>query len=355
MIRKILIADDSPTMRAFLSRAIQQEPTFRAEVAGDGEMALAAIQAGGIDAVVLDLEMPHMSGLEALDRIREMAPRLPVIVFSAYAGRGTRSAILALAAGADDIVTKPSIDVPGRDRELVGEELLLKLRALLADGVRQSQRSTNQIRRDLLIARRVACAAPGILALAASTGGPSALETLLAELPSSIPLPIVIAQHMPKIHTAHLARRLDERVPARVLEATQGAALEPGVAYVAPGDHHMRVVRHGGRDYVDLTQEHLRSGVMPSADALFSSVADVFGPRSTAVVLTGMGRDGLSGARAVRDAGGVVIAQDQESATVWGMPGQIVQAGLATEVLALEHIAGSILGRLRGVDQRVAS
>ncbi len=350
--KHILIADDSPTMRAFLSRVLAREPRFRVlHAVSDGTMVIDAVQAGGVDALVLDVEMPRLNGLEALDRIREINPKLPVVMFSAHTGRGSRAAIAALASGADDLVTKPSVDVPGRDREIVGEELLAKLRALLFDGTRLSNKRTDQISREMLEVRRAISASPGVLALAASTGGPSAIETVLGGLPEELPVPIVIAQHMPGGFTAHLAERLDGRVAPPVVEAQQGSALEAGHVYIAPGDHHLRVLRHGGRDYLELSAERTRSGVMPSADVLFRSVADVFGPRATAVVLTGMGRDGLAGARAVRRVGGVVIAQDESTSTVWGMPGQVVGAGLANDVLPLPSIADALLSRLAVVQR----
>lgn len=351
----ILVADDSPTMRAFLRRTLgATEDMVVTHAVPDGEMALEAIKAGGIDAAVLDVEMPVMTGLEALDRIREVDPRLPIIVLSAHTTRGSSTAIAAMAAGADDLVTKPSVDVPGKGREMVGRELVEKLRALLVGGTKYSRQSTGRMSRDILRAKRLVSASPGLVAIGASTGGPHALEQLLTAMPSDLPIPIVVAQHMPGAFTSHLASRLDERVGLKVTEASQGAVLEPGTVYVAPGSRHLEIVRHGGRDYVDLNQKSSRTGIRPSADRLFKSVAQVFGPRATAVVLTGMGRDGLDGAREVRRLGGTVYAQDQESSSVWGMPGHIARAGLASEVLSLDDIAPRLLSRIARVQARAS-
>lgn len=353
---RILVADDSPTMRAFLRRTLGATEDLRvAHAVADGEMAIEAVERGDVDAAVLDVEMPVMNGIEALDAIREIDPELPVIVLSAHTTRGSATAITAMAAGADDLVTKPTVDVPGKGRELVGQEIVEKLRALLVGGTKHSRRSTGRMSRDLLLAKRLVSASPGLVAIGASTGGPPALEQLLTAMPQDLPIPIVVAQHMPSAFTSHLAGRLDEQVALRVVEAQQGTPLENGTVYVAPGARHIEVVRHGGRDYVNLNDRKSRTGIRPSADRLFKSVAKVFGPRATAVVLTGMGRDGLDGAREIRRLGGTVYAQDQESSTVWGMPGNIARAGLASEVLPLGDIAPKLLSRIARAHARAAS
>jgi two-component system chemotaxis response regulator CheB len=185
-----------------------------------------------------------------------------------------------------------------------------------------------------------------VLAIGASTGGPNALADVFRRLPADFPVPIVIAQHMPPMFTRLLAERLSAEFPLRVHEGGSGAVLEPGHAWIAPGDHHMIVVKEGSQVRLLLHQDPPENSCRPAVDVLFRSVAAVFGPNALAVVLTGMGQDGLRGCAAIHEAGGQILAQDEATSVVWGMPGYVVRAGLADRVLPLSLIADEILRRM---------
>ena len=186
-----------------------------------------------------------------------------------------------------------------------------------------------------------------MVAIAASTGGPNALADIFAALPKDFPVPIVIVQHMPPMFTRLLAERLSARSPVAVEEGRAGGVLRPGHAWLAPGDFHMAVARDGGRALVLLSQSPAENSCRPAADVLFRSVAQAFGPSVLAVVLTGMGQDGLRGCEAIREAGGQVIVQDEPTSVVWGMPGFVARAGLADRVLPLRLVAPEIVRRVR--------
>jgi two-component system chemotaxis response regulator CheB len=192
------------------------------------------------------------------------------------------------------------------------------------------------------------------VAIGASTGGPNALTDIFASLPSDFPVPVVMVQHMPPMFTRLLAERLTAKSKLRVEEATAGTPLRPGHAWIAPGDYHMTVSRVGVEVRLHLNQDPPENSCRPAADVLFSSVAKTFGPNCLAVILTGMGQDGLRGCQAVREAAGQIVAQDEASSVVWGMPGYVVRAGLADQVLPLNAIAAEIVQRVRGVGDRNA-
>ena len=187
-----------------------------------------------------------------------------------------------------------------------------------------------------------------VIAIGVSTGGPNALAEITAALPRDLPVPIMIVQHMPPMFTKLLADRLNARSGLHILEGTQGAVLEPGLAYVAPGGYHMEVRRRGTRVVVNLNQDAPEHSCRPAADVLFRSVASVYGNRALGVVLTGMGSDGLRGCEQIHEAGGRVLAQDEATSVVWGMPGYVTEAGLAERVLPLEAIATELCRRAAG-------
>jgi two-component system chemotaxis response regulator CheB len=186
-----------------------------------------------------------------------------------------------------------------------------------------------------------------IVALGASTGGPNAYLELFAKLPKNFPVPIVLVQHMPPMFTRLLAERLSAHGPLTVQEGASGMLLQPGHVYIAPGDFHMMVVKDGSKGRLLVHQDPPENSCRPAVDVLFRSVARTFGSHSLSVILTGMGQDGLRGCEALREAGAPIIAQDQDSSVVWGMPGFVVKAGLADQVLPLKEIAPEILRRVR--------
>ena len=336
---RVLVADDSAVTRSLLRTALGTCP--QVEVAGtaqDGRDTLEAIGRMDPDLVLLDLEMPQMNGLDVLGEMRARRMRAKVIVCSTLTRRGAGITLEALARGAADYVPKPvARSVSEGVNELI-RELLPKLLALFpqegwhcpVDFARHAM---------LPLVRSGGSEAASALVIGVSTGGPAALEKILPELPADFPLPILIAQHMPRLFTGVLAERLNAACRLRVREAEHGAQLESGVAYLARGDWHMEVMSVRGASALQLHQGGLEQHCRPSVDLLFRSAAGVYGSGLIAVVLTGMGSDGLEGCRAIHVAGGKILVQDPETSAVWGMPGAVARAGLSDQILPVEAIA----------------
>lgn len=338
---RVLLADDSATVRHQIARWLAEESDLDlVATAMNGRQAVERAEAKRPDVVLLDVEMPEMDGLEALRRIRAQDPRVPVIMFSAHTSRGGMTTLDALAAGASDYVLKPGSGTASADQ--VRAQLLEKIRRLHERATRRGPARPAPAT-DLRAARRERI---DVLAVGSSTGGPSALETIFRELPPNLPFPILVVQHMPPLFTKSLAERLAKVSGLPVREATPDALAKPGTAWIAPGDWHMRVRPTPGGYALALDQERPENSCRPSVDVLFRSVAASCGRNALAVVLTGMGQDGLLGARAIVDAGGEVMAQDEASSVVWGMPGAVVNAGLASRIATPAQLAAEIRTRV---------
>ncbi|MEO8427693.1 MAG: chemotaxis response regulator protein-glutamate methylesterase [Verrucomicrobiota bacterium] len=357
---RILIVDDSVVIRRLVSNCLAQDPEI--EVVGNaanGQIGLAKIAQVNPDLVTLDMEMPVMDGLQTLAAIRKTHPRLPVIIFSKLTERGAGITLDALALGANDYVTKPA-NVGGVNAamEQIRNELIPRIKWLCRRAPTTSAmappRPEAEVRKPVAL-RPTALPRPEILAIGVSTGGPNALSAMLPGLAGNFPVPIVIVQHMPALFTRLLAERLAalSAFPAREGEA--GALLRPGEIWLAPGGFHMEVTRAPDGVRLRTHQGPPENSCRPAADVLFRSVAQVFGPRSLAVVLTGMGQDGLRGCESIRAAGGQVLAQDEASSVVWGMPGAVSQAGLAEKVLPLDQLAAEINRRVQAGSPRAGS
>lgn len=352
---RILIVDDSAVMRSLLRGIVGAEPTLEvAGTAADGESALAAVATLRPDLVLLDVEMPVMDGLATLRRLRSLGSRASVIMCSSLTQRGGRVTIEALASGASDYVAKPS-GQSGREaaQHALAQELIPKIKALTVRPAMIAPATPMALVRPGVPSASTSMASePSIVVIGVSTGGPAALDVLLPALPEQFPLPIVVVQHMPELFTALLAERLNGRCRLRVREAAEGEPVRPGTITVARGNWHLEVVNVGRSTgtTMHLTQAAPENHCRPAADVLFRSAASIYGSGVLAVVLTGMGSDGLAGCRAIRAAGGAVLAQDQATSAVWGMPGAVTTAGLAQRVLPLAAIAPEILrlaGRVR--------
>jgi two-component system chemotaxis response regulator CheB len=366
---RVLAADDSAVMRGILRElfVLLDEDRLgdlpRMELCGlahDGVECLEAVKLLHPDVLVLDLEMPRMNGLEVLDRLRCENPDLPVIMCSSYTERGARSTLEALACGASDYVMKPCEQRDFTAALLsLSEQLLPRIAALAKAMSRReegSRRAGGEERpREVYVQPR---SLVELVVIGLSTGGPSALEQLLPKLPADFPVPVLIVQHMPKVFTAALAERLDKCCALHVEQAYDDAPLRAGTVWLAPGGSHMEVALRQVMGAEGERGEAMREGIVrlhqqeelnhcrPSVDYLFHSAARMYGAGTLALVMTGMGADGLSGARAVHERGGVVLAQDAASSAVWGMPGRVTEAGIASATLPLSAIAGALRRRV---------
>jgi two-component system chemotaxis response regulator CheB len=362
---RILAADDSAVMRSILWKLFLLQKDERSSVlprmelcgiTRDGVECLEQVNQLRPDVLVLDLEMPRLNGLEVLDRLRLEHPELPVIMCSAYTEHGARSTLEALGRGASDYVTKPS-EQRNFDTAMhsLSQQLIPRIGALAKEARRAEGKNRSSVRSDhALMSNSGECSQIEIIVIGLSTGGPSALEQLLPKLPKDFPVPILIVQHMPKLFTGALAERLDKCCALRVVEAYDNATVRPGTVWLAPGDAHMEIaprrsmIGEEGRDAegfssrVRLHQQEPLNHCRPAVDYLFFSAARMYGAGALALVMTGMGADGLNGARAIHDGGGVVLAQDEASSAVWGMPGRVSEAGIADATLPLWGIAGAL-------------
>ncbi|MFO0612813.1 MAG: chemotaxis response regulator protein-glutamate methylesterase [Polyangiaceae bacterium] len=361
---RILVVDDSVVVRRLLTTILSAEPDFEVVgAAADGTIGLAKITQVNPDIVTMDVEMPGMSGLETLVEIRKRFPNLPVLMFSSRTETAARTTLEAIALGATDYVTKPS-GTGSREasEEHVRAQLVPRIRELgaRADALSGSSPAHRRVTPIRTTVRRtdVAPSPVDVLAIGASTGGPNALTAMLAAIPKTLACPVVIVQHMPPIFTRLFAERLSVVSQLSVVEAVGGEVMQAGRAYVAPGDHHLRVVREGAVVRCAIDRAPPENSCRPAVDVLFRSVAAVFGARSLAVVLTGMGQDGLRGAEHLKEAGAQIVVQDERSSVVWGMPGIIARAGLADAILPLPEIAQDVLRRValhRGARPREVS
>ncbi len=344
---RVLVVDDSAVIRRIVSEVIATDPSMEvAGVAANGQIALQMIERLNPDVVTLDIEMPVMDGLEALKAIRERRARMPIIMFSSLTERGAEATIESLSLGASDYVTKAAkvSNLTGA-KEQISATLLPKIRALCG----RSETAPFPERSSISHAIKARASSSGridVLVIGSSTGGPNALAEVLPQLPRDFPLPVLIVQHMPPMFTRFLAQRLDALSPLTVKEAFAGAEVAPGTAWVAPGDYHAIAVRDGVHVRLATNQSPPENSCRPSVDVLFRSAAEAFGGNVLAVVLTGMGQDGLRGSERLVDAGANVIVQDEASSVVWGMPGFIAKAGLASAVLPLSQIGMEIVRRV---------
>jgi two-component system chemotaxis response regulator CheB len=345
---RVLVVDDSAVIRRVVTGELSTDPQIEVVgAAANGAIALAKMAQVNPDLVILDVEMPEMDGLETLRRLRAGFPRIPVIMFSALTERGAAATLDALTLGATDYFTKP-VGAGGLDesRRVIREELAPAIKEICKRpattiGVPAVTRPAASDRPQGRSPGRV-----DVVAFGVSTGGPNALAEVFRSLSVDIPAPILIAQHMPPTFTRLLAERLTANTPIPVGEARCGDLLLPGRAWIAPGNYHMTVVRDGPNVKTRLDQDPPENSCRPAVDPLFRSVAEVYGRNCLAVVLTGMGQDGLRGCEAIREKGGQVVVQDEVTSIVWGMPGAVARAGLADKVLPLAIIGAEIVRRV---------
>lgn len=352
----ILVVDDSSVYRLAIRKLFDDNPHYSVVgAAQNGEVALAKLKELKVDVVLLDVQMPVMDGIETLRQIRKRDPDIFVIMFSSITTKAAQVTLDALSLGANDYVLKPSGERAGKagTMESFYNELTAKISALVGTSLPTADSPKS---RSLTPKAQHLMLKPKVIAVGSSTGGPLALEKFLAPMQGHLMIPVVIAQHMPPIFTIQLAKYLSNKLGMDVREGVDGSDLEAGKIYIAPGDYHMVVAKKTTAGYIIHTnQKPPENNCRPAVDMLFRSVAEVFGKFALAVQLTGMGQDGMRGAEMIVAKGGEVMAQDKTTATVWSMPGSVVEKGLASEVLPPEKLAAEILIRFMGSRNKTTS
>ncbi|WP_227424206.1 protein-glutamate methylesterase/protein-glutamine glutaminase [Pengzhenrongella sicca] len=382
---RVLVVDDSVVVRRLVADALAGDPQIDVvATAANGQIGLSKVEQLQPDLVTMDIEMPVMNGIEAVRALRKRGDRLPIIMFSTLTERGASATFDALAAGATDYVTKPAnVGSVTEALKNVADQLIPRIKALVPHpglgptpttrpfgAARLGAQATATDRAtaftaDRQAAPRGAAAATSsatvrlatrpdgparpvrVVILGSSTGGPEALSRVFSAITTPLPVPLVLVQHMPPLFTKQLANRLDRLGASTVIESAGDEELLPGHVYIAPGDAHLelRASARGARTL--LSNGPAVNFCRPAVDVLFRSAVSVYGGGILAVVLTGMGADGRTGAEAVVGAGGTVMVQDEASSVVWGMPGAVAMAGFAHRVLPLDQIGATIVGAVQ--------
>lgn len=374
---RVLIADDAVVVRRILTTVIDEDPDLEVVgVAANGAIALAKMEQLKPDIITLDIEMPEMDGIQALTAIRKINRDIPVIMFSTLTERGAAATLEALTLGASDYVTKPAnVGSVTAAMDSVRRELIPRIKSLCkrpalrpTAGPAEAVGGTGRPRTGGATSTptrgsafppmtRKITAAPSsgrvdIVAIGSSTGGPIALSAVLAALPKSLRVPVVVTQHMPPVFTRLFAQRMDSSMDLRIREAQNGDLLEPGLVLIAPGDFHMTFRRAAAGVEVVLNQLEPVNYCRPAVDVMFESVASIYRGDVLAVILTGMGHDGRDGCATLKEKGATVIAQDEATSVVWGMPGAVASAGLADAVLPIDQIGPRIVSTVSGAARR---
>ena len=343
---KVLIVDDSAFMRNTVGKIVEGAPGL--SVAGkamNGVFALKKIQSQSPDVIVLDLEMPEMNGIEFLKERRRRGIKIPVVILSSLAEKGARITMEALSLGASDFVQKPSGSTSA-DISSVADQLVQLLRAYGGSSFGRKTISPISLKSDnrkpVVSQRREITGTIDLVAIGISTGGPNALRQLFSEIRGDFPVPILVVQHMPAGFTLEFAASLDKLCPLSVKEAEEGDVLRPGRVFVAPGGYHMTVEGRRLATTINLSRGEPVNGHRPSVDVLFHSFRAVFGNKVLAVIMTGMGRDGVKGMKEIYNSGGITIAQDSESSVVYGMPKVAFENGVVDSLVSLDDMAGTI-------------
>ena len=354
---RVMLVDDSAVTRGLVSRILEADPQIDVVASvNDGQMAINSLKRTPVDVIVLDVEMPVMDGLTALPKLIEVDPAACIIVLSTLTKQNATTTIRALQMGATECMLKPSSSRELNTAEDFKSELIRKTKALCVTarkkGVRPSDPSKRRPRPRLPHEIKPAVVSPATIvtrgntnlpvpdaiAIGSSTGGPQALFEVLKHLKHGIRQPVFITQHMPGTFTNILANHIAKQCEVDCVEASHGDPVIDGRIYVAPGGYHMTVVSREGQQFIDLNQDPPENFCRPAVDTMMRSIVNVYGRRVLALILTGMGQDGLKGCQAVVEAGGSVLAQDEESSVVWGMPGAVANAGICNEIIPLRDI-----------------
>lgn len=402
---RVMLCDDSSTMRRLIRKSIESDPRIKVVAeARNGKECVEQLPIAKPEALVLDVEMPVLGGIETVKAIRGNKQTLPIIMFSALTSRGAEATFDAIQAGANSFATKPTSTghIEGAIKEVKNSLIPLIISLSRKPSVKRTSvvvskksvaapqkgivatKQSNPIQvvdaretpkldkpvKDIVTSanrkpikhpvakaiKKIASDAPevsssnntrgpsvtDIIAVGVSTGGPDALEKVLSSVPKGFSIPILITQHMPAVFTTMLAQRLSQKTGHKVIEAKNGQTVRPCEILIAPGDFHMTLERKGTAVTTLLTQDPPENSCRPAVDPMFRSVASLYGQRALGIVLTGMGRDGTEGARALKAAGALVYVQDEATSVVWGMPGKTYEAGLADIVLPINEIGHAI-------------
>lgn len=355
---KVMVVDDSAVIRGLTIRALSAEPEIDVVASlSNGKLAVEKLSREPVDVVVLDIEMPVMDGLTALPLILKALPKVRVVMSSTLTQRNAEISIKALRAGAADYIPKPSA-VSGMSSDDFKNELINKVKSLGRARPPVSAAKKTTIR--AASAASVAPAAPAVftkkepsrfrpklLSIGSSTGGPQALFKFVEKLDRGINVPVIVTQHMPATFTRILAEHISKSTEWPCHEGIPGEALEPGIIYLAPGDYHMVIEKKDGTPRIALNQNAPENFCRPAVDPMLRSAVDVFGGRVLTTILTGMGSDGMRGCQTVVESGGTVVAQDEDTSVVWGMPGAVARAGLCSAILPLDEMSDYINKRFR--------
>ncbi len=357
---RVMVVDDSAVIRGLLTRTLEADPDIAVVASvGNGQMAISALGRADTDVVVLDIEMPVMDGLTALPQLLKASPDVKIIVASTLTQKNAQISLKALSAGASDYVAKPSSSQLNAAADFK-RELVDKIKALGRARRAARQRSGGALSKAELpfrpaagtktipagpapiVLRAPSRTAPAVIAIGSSTGGPQALFSVLGALPASVTQPILITQHMPPTFTTILAQHIARVANRPTAEAVDGESVKAGRIYLAPGDFHMRVEASGTDRVLRISKDPPENFCRPAVDPMLRSLAQVYGPAVLTVILTGMGSDGAKGGQAIVAAGGTVVAQDETTSVVWGMPGAAAAAGICSAVLSISEIAPAI-------------
>lgn len=360
-VYRVMIADDSSVVRGLVTRAIESHPQIKVVAsASDGQMAVSTLQRTPVDVIILDVEMPVMDGLTALPKLLAVDRHVRIIIASTLSLKNADISLQALNLGAADYIPKPTA------REISGalsfkDDLIAKILTLGAvarrTGVRRSSEAETvripaapavPAKPVPLSLRPAPQGRPDLIAIGSSTGGPQALMKVIKTM-GTLPQPVIITQHMPPNFTTILAEHIGRQCGVTCVEARDGMELEKGVYYVAPGDHHMILVHRVGRTVITLTQDPPENFCRPAVDPMLRSAVALYGKKMLVLILTGMGQDGWKGCEKVVAAGGAVIAQDEASSVVWGMPAAVARAGLCSAVLPVDEIGAYMRRVAEGV------
>lgn len=347
---RVMLVDDSAVIRGLMTRWVEAERDFKLVcVAVNGREAIRLAREHAPDVIVLDVEMPELDGLSAIPQLLDAAPRARIVMASTLTSRNADVTLKALAAGATDYIAKPETGKIAGASEFK-RDIIAKIHAL--GGRRSPPRhvppsAPTPARTTLPVAAPVNFRAD-VIVIGSSTGGPQALSAVIGAIGGRVRQPILITQHMPPMFTAILAEHMSKLTSAKTVEARDGMPIKEGCIYIAPGDFHMRIARRHGALVTALDQSAPVNFCRPAVDPLFASASEMLGAHVLAAVLTGMGQDGKRGAEIIKRAGGVVIAQDEATSIVWGMPGAVVNAGLAHAVKPLPEIGPCLIGLSQG-------